>query len=112
MGYEKGFYLKNDHYNGINFAFLLNVRASISSPREALADVVIAERVRRRVTAICEALLRDGIKDDHGQPDKEQTFWVNASLVEALVGAGETAKASELRASVAGGAPEGWMAES
>jgi hypothetical protein len=109
--YEKGFYLKNDHYNGINFAFLLNIRASISSPREALADVVIAERVRRRVTAICEALLRDGIKDDHGQPDKEQMFWVKASLVEALLGAGETAKASELRATVGGSAPEGWMAE-
>src|SRR5205085_406258 len=27
--YEKGFIVKNDFYNGINFAFLLNVRASI-----------------------------------------------------------------------------------
>src|SRR5918997_1368867 len=26
--HEKGFYLKNDYYNGINFAFLLSVRAA------------------------------------------------------------------------------------
>ena len=64
--YEKGFYLKNDHYNGINFAFLLNVRASISTVREAMADVVIAERVRRRVMAMCENLLRNPIKDNQG----------------------------------------------
>src|SRR4030095_9790527 len=25
--YERGFYLRNDYYNGINFAFLLNIRA-------------------------------------------------------------------------------------
>ena len=27
--YERGFYLKQDYYNGINLAFLLNVRASV-----------------------------------------------------------------------------------
>jgi hypothetical protein len=63
---------------------------------------------------MCEALLRDGIKDDHGAPDVEQTFWVKASLVEALLGAGETAKANELRAAITGAAPspEGWMLDS
>ena len=28
---RQGFYLKDDHYNGINYAFMLNVRASVST---------------------------------------------------------------------------------
>ncbi len=54
---EKGFYLKNDYYNGINLAFLYNVRASLSTGDEATADAVMAQRIRRKVLAICEALL-------------------------------------------------------
>src|SRR4029079_15420903 len=41
--YEKGFYVKNDYYNGINFAYLLIVRAAVSSGRDTIADMVIAE---------------------------------------------------------------------
>jgi MAP3K TRAFs-binding domain len=109
--HEKGFYLRNDHYNGINLAYLLNLRASISSAREAIADTVVAERVRRRVSAICEELLRTPIRDDQGKIDREQTFWVRASLIEALFGAGEAVRANELRASVVADAPEQWMAD-
>ncbi|HMF94785.1 MAG TPA: tetratricopeptide repeat-containing protein, partial [Vicinamibacterales bacterium] len=107
----KGFYVKDDHYNGINFAFLLNVRASVSSPREALADVVTAERVRRRVAVICTELLSKPITDDQGHVDKEETFWVKASRVEALLGSGDTAKAAAERAAIASDAPEAWMVE-
>jgi tetratricopeptide (TPR) repeat protein len=109
--HEKGFYLKNDQYNGINLAFLLNVRASVSPKREAIADVVLAERVRARVRAICEELLEKGVKDERGRPDREQTFWVQASLVEALLGTGKTAEAGALRAKIAAEAPQSWMAE-
>jgi len=107
----KGFYVKDDHYNGINFAFLLNVRASVSQPREALADVVTAERVRRRVAAICTDLLSKPITDDQGNVDKEETFWVKASRVEALLGSGDTAKAAAERAAIASEAPEAWMVD-
>lgn len=110
--YEKGFYLKNDHYNGINFAFLLDARASISTPREALADVVTAERVRRRVIGICEDALAKGITDDKGNPDKDETFWMQATLVEAHFGTGDTAKSDELKAKAVAAAPESWMADS
>ena len=54
---EKGFYLKNDYYNGINLAFLYNVRASISEGPDAVTDFVLAQRTRRRVVDICQALL-------------------------------------------------------
>lgn len=110
--YEKGFFLKNDHYNGINFAFLLNARATTLPPREALADVVTAERVRRRVIKICEEALAKGITDDEGNPDAPVTFWVRASRVEAYFGIGERTKSDELKEKAVAEAPEGWMADS
>jgi hypothetical protein len=109
--HEKGFYVKNDHYNGINLAYVLNMRAAISSPREALADVVLAERVRRRVIQICESMLKAGIKDDEGNIEPHETFWVRASLAEALAGSGEQQKAAQLRNELAASAPEGWMTD-
>ena len=57
-GYERGFYLRNDYYNGLNLAYLLNVRAAnAASQAEAIADFVQAERVRREVVQICEEWL-------------------------------------------------------
>jgi len=113
--HEKGFYLKNDYYNGINLAFLLNARASVAkTPREAVADFVTAERVRRRVIEICEKILATGvgITGDKGETDKQEKFWVQATLVEAYYGIGEKAKADELKAKAAAEAPEPWMAGS
>ena len=58
--HEKGFYVKNDYYNGINLAFLLNVRAALKAdtdPAEAIADFILAQRTRRRVLVVCERLL-------------------------------------------------------
>jgi hypothetical protein len=107
--YEKGFFLKNDHYNGINFAFLLNARATTLPPREALADVVTAERVRRRVIKICEEALAKGIKDEEGKPDAAETFWMQATLIEAYFGLGKKEKSDELKAEAVAKAPEGWM---
>jgi len=47
--YERGFFLRNDYYNGINYAFMLDVRAALTSGDEAVADRVLACRIRRRV---------------------------------------------------------------
>ncbi len=107
--YAKGYVLKGDYYNGINYAFVLNVRASVSTPREGFADFVQAERVRRELIPICRKLLADGLKNDEGQPDAAQTFWVRASLVEALLGVGETVEAEALKADAIREAPETWM---
>ena len=110
--YEKGFYVKNDHYNGINLAFVLNVRAAnAADPQEATADVVQARRVRRRVAEIAREMLAKGIKDDEGKIDAEETFWVQASLAEALVGSGQKDEAAKLREELAKTAPAPWMVE-
>ena len=57
LAYEKGFYLKNDYYNGINLAFLYDLRSSITAGDEATADTILAQRIRKRVLIICGALL-------------------------------------------------------
>jgi hypothetical protein len=109
---EKGFYVKNDHYNGINLAFLLNARAAISPPRDAITDATLADRVRHRVITICEKQRAAPLMNDDGTVDREQMFWVNASLVEALFGTGQTDKAEALKADIIRDAPEPWMPKS
>ena len=56
--YARGYYIRNDYYNGINYAFMLDVRASCSDGDEALVDRLLARRVRKDVLKICDRLLQ------------------------------------------------------
>jgi tetratricopeptide (TPR) repeat protein len=104
--YSRGFYLRNDYYNGINFAFLLNVRAAnAASKEEAIADFVQAKRVREEVLKICEPLLR---KDDLSEKDK---YWVRASMAEAYAGLGDEASANAKLDEANAYDPLTWMKE-
>lgn len=107
--YEKGFYLNDDYYTGINLAFLLNQRATVSSEREAIADVVTAERIRRRVIRICEKIWAEGSGEGAGKADPEQTFWLLATLAEAYIGIGKPEVAARIDRIARARAPEGWM---
>jgi hypothetical protein len=90
---EKGFYLKNDYYNGINLAYLYNVRASISEGPDAVTDFVLAQRTRRRVVDICEALLEKTKGGDTAKSfNRDATYWVLATLAEAWTGLGDENK--------------------
>lgn len=61
-GYERGFYLRNDYYNGINLAYLLNIRAAnAANPAEAIADFVQAQRIRR------EVMMKDSTREQIGK---------------------------------------------
>jgi len=104
--YARGYLLKDDHYNGINYAFLLNVRAAISTGDDAIADRVQAKRFRAEVAAICEKLLADKDRPLSG----EALFWVNATRVEAKVGLAAP-DADAMYGEVLGTAPEPWMAK-
>jgi hypothetical protein len=108
--YGKGFNLKDDHYNGINYAYMLNVRASVTGAGpDAIADFVWAGRVRRRVIELVEKRLKEGVKDEEDNDDLEQLFWLRATLIEALVGTGESARAESEKATAVKDAPEPWM---
>jgi hypothetical protein len=110
--YGKGFNLKDDYYNGINYAFMLNVRASVTTGPDSIADFVWAGRVRRRVIELAEKQLAAGVKDDEGNDDLEQLFWLRATLIEALIGTGESARAESQKEQAIKDAPEAWMAGS
>ena len=86
--YERGFNLKQDYYNGINLAYLLNLRAveSLKSGNrdEAITDFVLAQRVRRDVIRYATPLL-------DSMEDVTNRYWVIATLYEAAIGIGDEA---------------------
>lgn len=91
---ERGFKLQNDYYNGINLAFMLNERAALGNapPAEAIADYVQARRTRTQVIDICKKYLQDDIED------KDEKYWVLATLWEAYVGIDDEAGSKEWKA--------------
>ena len=117
--YERGFYLRNDYYNGINFAYLLNVRAAnTADPAEAIADFVQAGRVRKEVRDICDQWLKDNPAPDAQKAGikgvdeyRKGTYWVLATKAEALIGLGDAAGEQQLQAAYAA-APQTWMRDS
>jgi hypothetical protein len=108
---DRGFKLKRDHYNGINLAFMLDLRASRASGDEAIADRVDARRVRQRVAYICRDQLAKGIVGDTPEKVQEERFWVKASLAEAEFGLGNRAAKQQLEAAAAEENAENWMIE-
>lgn len=119
-GYERGFYLRNDYYNGINLAYLLNVRAAnATDPAEAIADFVQARRVRKEVLSICEQWLASnpapdvqGNSDTAVVEDQKTRYWVLATIAEAYIGLEDQGRGEVQLAAASRSAPEGWMVES
>jgi Tetratricopeptide Repeats-Sensor len=106
---DRGFKLKRDHYNGINLAFMLDMRASRTSGDERIADRVDARRVRRQVADICRAQLAAGIVGDTPEKAQEERFWVKASLAEADLGLGEQVAKERLEAAAIEEKAKDWM---
>ena len=93
--YEKGFYVKQDYYNGINAAYLHVLKAASESDRlEALASYGQAKRIWKEVIRICDRLLVDaaGKKKDFYQDER---VWIYLSLAEAYNGLGNREKEDE-----------------
>jgi hypothetical protein len=115
--YERGFYLRNDYYNGINFAFLLNVRAAnTAEPGEAISDFVQARRVRKEVLSICEQWLADNPPPASlvGAPKiatkhPESRYWLMATVAEAYFGVGDAAEGQHRLDEALSAAPQEWM---
>lgn len=93
---EKGFYVKNDYYNGINLAYMLNVRAAEkydTAPSEAIADYITAQRTRQKVLPLCEAALHPA--PPAPEPSAESRFWILATMSQAWAGI-DDAKSQQL----------------
>jgi hypothetical protein len=105
--YGRGFYIRNDYYNGINYAFMLNVRASSAVGDEAVADRVLASRMREEVLVICDRRIQmeaSGAQQQSGSPGmdprSDEQFWIGATKVEALFGLRRNAEAVKLKTEV------------
>lgn len=116
--YERGFFLRNDYYNGINFAFLLNVRASqeTTTRAESITDFMTAQRIRNEVLGICEKwLVHNPTPNASEVPANAVTeylkswYWVKATMGEAYIGIGEGEKGNKELEEAYAKAPETWM---
>jgi hypothetical protein len=109
QSYEKGFRLLLDYYNGINLAFLLNVRASLSEPADAITDFVLARRTRAEVLEICKTKL-ESLKDC--EQTRGERYWILATLAEACLGLEDGAQSENYLNAAKEYADESWMLDS
>jgi hypothetical protein len=115
---ERGFYIRNDYYNGGNLAYLLDLRASISSGDDQIADRVQAGRVRRRVVEISTERLKtldsatsvEAAQAGEHTALEEEKYWTKASLAESLIVLGHESGRDLLQNAVTS-APAKWMAD-
>jgi len=127
--YGRGYYLRSDRYNGINLAYLLNVRTDTpldATDAEKIADLVGANRLRREVVGLCEkewaeiqareARIAEARPDELSQAitasDKDQAFWCLVTEAEARFGLGEMEKYEQLRSQAQALSSASWMMSS
>jgi hypothetical protein len=112
---ERGFLIKRDYYNGTNLAYLLNLRASLSSGDDKIADNVLANRVRREVVDIATRGLATLAANTAAGADttalRDEKYWLAATRAECLIGLGDKS-GDELMKEALASAPAQWMADS
>jgi hypothetical protein len=106
--YARAFALKQDHSTGINFAFLLDLRArehlKAGQRDEAITDHTLAMRMRKDVAQYARAHLQrlpEEVGNEH--------FWVLASLWEAALGTGDTVAMAGYEAALRAMKVADWM---
>ena len=106
--YARGFALKQDHYSGINFAFLLDLRArealKAGQHDDAITDHTLAVRMRRDVTQIAAAHLKRLPAEF-----SDERYWVLASLWEAALGSGDAVAMAGYEAQLNAMKAASWM---
>jgi tetratricopeptide (TPR) repeat protein len=91
--YERGFYVKQDYYNGINVAYMYTQRANLLPDRfDAIVSYGHANMIRLKVVEICREL----IEDEQGFASRGDQQWVYMTLAEAYQGLGLTADEERL----------------
>lgn len=95
--YERGFYIAQDYYNGINVAFMYTWKADLTEDDfDATVNYGHALLLRKRVAAVCEALIDSDSFNERG--DKQ---WVYMTLAEAYLGSYQEDKAEKLMPKIA-----------
>jgi hypothetical protein len=131
--FERGYYLLNNRFNGINLAYLFNCRADSSlckTREEQIADMVWANRTRLRILEICnndwlevnnwkdraarKSVMSGDEELSRNQKDteNERRFWILVNKAESHFGLGETKAYEEARSAALKLEHEAWMFES
>ena len=115
-GYERGFYLRNDYYNGINYAFLLNERAVArcgfrGKRRRLCPGAAGAGRGYFDLPAMAGRKSAQQSKWMYAPKLAKIRYWVLATIAEAHIGLEAAAGQQRLDEAFAA-APETWMKES
>lgn len=105
--YERGFFMKQDYYNGINLAFLLNIKATLANNREDfITDTTLAKRIREKVILICQDLLNKKFEE------RNDKYWILATLEEAYYGLNDEVKYKLYKAEAIKYSPDKWPRKS
>ncbi len=131
--YERGYFLLHNRYHGINLAFLMNKRVDsslFSSKDDKIADMIWANRIRKKVLKMCENDWKDITEmkgrmemktmlasfdkpADYNMTDaKEQMFWILVNKAEAHYGLGEMDEFRQALEQVKEVEPADWMMKS
>jgi hypothetical protein len=101
--YERGFYVKQDYYSGINVAYMYTQKANMLPDRfDAIVNYGHANMIRKRVAEICNELIEDE-ESFASRGDKE---WVYTTLAEAYQGLSLTSDEERLGRKIDGEASE------
>jgi len=128
--FERACYLLNNRYNNINLAFLLNLRVDTdlyTSKLEKIADMVVANRIRRQVLLLCKQDLdklqlrkqqaavqpldssTSQLAMNQQEEENEQLFWILANKAEAYFGLGQIDNYNDARTQASNVPHESWM---
>lgn len=104
--FQRGYFLLNSRYNGINLAYMFNCRANSSiskTKEEKIADMVFANHARRHVLKVCDKEWEEiKIREEREKKDQEgnqdflnerssnntRKFWIYINRAEAYYGLG------------------------
>ena len=112
FAYEKGYYLKDDYYNGINLAFLLDTRALQEDGDDRIADRVQARRVRERLVRRLEPQIAERAGKETTKELRDEGYWMRATMAEAHAGLGDAAGERAWLDKARAFASEPWMVSS
>lgn len=80
--YSKGFHISKDYYNGINYAYLLTLKATLVIDKfESISYFIQSQKIRDEIISICRRIIKQRTFNERG--DKE---WIYQSLAQAFLG--------------------------
>jgi hypothetical protein len=100
---ERGFFIKQDSYNGINLAFMLDVKAQNEKGKMKTDTQAVARFVRRKVKTICVKAI------EAGNLEGDDKYWTYATIYEACVGLGQEEEAQRWKEEAAKLPKQPWM---